>query len=72
MPKYAIIDGSNTVSNVIVADTAEDALETTKIIPNQTFSVIEISEEPDSPGIGWLWDGEKLIAPPVVITSDIL
>ena len=54
MPYFAILD-SNTVVNVIIADTLEDA---NLLAPSShgTFA-IELLNQAGQPGIGWTWDG---------------
>lgn len=60
MPHYAIINGSAVV-NVIIADTLEDA---NLLAPYSagTFAV-EIPNEPNSPSVGWSYDGTTFAAP---------
>lgn len=56
MAKYAVIkDGI--IDNVILADTKEIAEQVTRL------TCIEISSEPNGPGIGWTYDGAGFTAP---------
>lgn len=61
MPNFAIINGSVAV-NVIVADDLETANELAIKTGMGQFA-IQISQEPNSPGIGCIWNGEEWIFP---------
>lgn len=63
MPKYAIVYG-NRVSNVIIADSLEDANELAVAASLGDFAV-QVSKDPGSPDVGWTWDGTQLIHPPM-------
>jgi hypothetical protein len=61
MANFAVMSG-NIVSNVIVADTKENA----ELATNSTC--VEYSDAKPA-GIGWTYDGKAFIAPPNPITN---
>lgn len=54
MPKFAVINSSNMVTNVVVADTEQDAVSATG------ETCVEIT---NLGGIGWTWDGTNFVHP---------
>lgn len=60
MPVYGIIL-NNVVANVINADDVSVAMPIAKTVSTNAF-VVEITEG-SSEGIGWVWNGEKLVLP---------
>jgi hypothetical protein len=63
MSHFAIINGRNVVS-VIVADDLETANEHAIKAHLGEFA-IQVPNEPNAPGLGWVWDGTNLINPVV-------
>jgi hypothetical protein len=63
MPHYAkLVD--NTIVNVIVAETKEDA---EQLIGTP---IVEIPSTPDAPGAGYIWDGENFSKPPAQVLEE--
>jgi hypothetical protein len=61
MSYFAIINGG-LVDNIIVADSIEDATQIA-FNSNQNVIAVEINNEPNSPGIGWTYDGTTFEKP---------
>lgn len=60
MPRYGLIDNLGYITNIIMADSAEDALKVGKF----GFSAEAAVLMPDHIGFAAKWDGEKLIELP--------
>lgn len=63
MPKYAVVESNNVVSNIIVADSVQDAEELTGKLCIQYSST-------DSVGIGYVWDGTSFNLPQSEVISE--
>jgi hypothetical protein len=63
MTVCAVVDSSNTIINLIVA-------EPTDLAPQDCILVITPDSNGNQPGSGWTWDGTTFINPNPVDTSD--
>ena len=63
MPYFAHLV-ENTIVNIIVAETKEDA---EQLIGTP---IVEVSNEPGGPQSGYIWDGESFSAPTVEVPEE--
>lgn len=60
MPNYGVIGSDSRIFTVLVAEDLETAQ---SFFPGYVVHPEPLPVEPNSPGVGWHFDGEKFIAP---------